>query len=381
MISNNGKTILVVGTQPEWLLNVRGPLIRDLTAANFRVVCVGAEPNDYVEKGLSDLGAEYRIVYVRRNQISLLGDIAYVHGIYKLCREIKPDCFFAYTVKPVVFGSVAASMAGVGNIFALITGLGSVFIGNSWRHRIIRPIVSFLYSRAFKRCARIFFQNPDDKHDMRHIAPGDKSLVVDGSGVDVARFEQTEQPSNPVTFLLIARLLIDKGIREYLAAAGEIKKEFPDVRFLLVGPEDPSAAAMPLDEIAQLESGTDVEYLGALKDVRPVLQECSVYVLPSYREGTPRTVLEALACGRAVITTDAPGCRETVVDGDNGLLVPVKDAVALASAMRQFIERPEQISEMGRRGRLYAERRYDVSKVNGAIIGEIEKVMRASRNS
>ena len=201
-------------------------------------------------------------------------------------------------------------------------------------------------------------------------------MVVNGSGVNVTDFNvlplpQNEQQQAKISFLLIARLLVDKGVREYAEAAKIIQQQYPHVEFNLVGWIDENPSAITQQELDQWVTKKTVKYWGKLADVRPAIAESSVYVLPSYREGTPRTVLEAMAMGRAIITTDAPGCRETVVDGDNGFLVEVKSVDSLVDAMQKFINQPELIEKMGNRSREIALHKYDVHQVNTHMMQEM----------
>ena len=217
----------------------------------------------------------------------------------------------------------------------------------------------------------MIFQNPDDQTLFRQLGllqPGKPTLVVNGSGIDLASYTVAQLPSGPMHFLLIARLLGDKGLREYALAAQCIKAIHPDVQFSVVGWIDENPNAINQIELdAWVKAGT-FNYLGRLQDVRPAIAQCSVYVLPSYREGTPRSVLEAMAMGRPIITTDAPGCRETVVEGVNGFLVPVQSADALVQAMLRFVNDPALASRMGLRSRQLAEDKYDVHKVNAEML-------------
>lgn len=241
-------------------------------------------------------------------------------------QKIKPDLVLPYTIKPVVYGTLAAWATKVPHRFALITGLGYAFQEhNNTKYKLVNKIATQLYRVSLNKCQTVFFQNPDDEalfRQLKILKPSTPSFVVNGSGVDISEYTLADLPSQP-KFLLIARLLGDKGVREYAQAAKRIKEQFPLVSFDLVGRLDDNPDAIKQNEIdAWIKAGT-INYLGELTDVRPAIAETSVYVLPSYREGTPRTVLEAMSMGRAIITTDAPGCRETVVDGDNGFLVPV----------------------------------------------------------
>ncbi|MDN5881511.1 MAG: glycosyltransferase family 4 protein [Nitrosospira sp.] len=249
--------------------------------------------------------------------------------------------------------------------------VAAIFTGDSRRHRRLQRAVLALYRHAFGRCTRVLFQNPDDRDEFvaRRVVDGEKCALVNGSGVDLDVFRLTPLPAGGGTiFLLIARLLGDKGIREYAQAAALVRRSYPEARFWLVGPGDPSPDAISETEVKGWEQSGAIEYFGEAADVLPFLEKGAVYVLPSYREGTPRTVLEAMAVGRPVITTDAPGCRETVADGDNGYLVPVRNVEALAEAMCRFLDNPELIKQMGRRSREIAEERFDVHKVNKQML-------------
>jgi glycosyltransferase involved in cell wall biosynthesis len=232
-----------------------------------------------------------------------------------------------------------------------------------------------MYALALSRTKVVFFQNSDDAvlfHKLGLLGTQNKVCVVNGSGVDIHQYAFSPIPlgrTGPATtFLLIARLLGDKGVREYIEAARRIKAHCPETVFRLVGWIDENPDAIREQELNDWVSEGVVEYLGRLSDVRPAIADCTVYVLPSYREGTPRTVLEAMAMGRPIITTDAPGCRETTVEGENGFLVPVKDVDKLAEVMLRFVHQPELASRMGARSRHIAEEKYDVNKVNAVML-------------
>jgi glycosyltransferase involved in cell wall biosynthesis len=250
----------------------------------------------------------------------------------------------------------------------MITGLGFAFTdGAGVKRRISELVATQLYRRALKRASTIIFQNQDDFAFFRErrILGGRDATVVNGSGIDLSHFEPAPLPSGP-DFLMIARLLGNKGVREYAAAAAKLKAKHPHARFRLVGYHAPGPDAVSPEE-AESWSGA-VDFLGKLEDVRPAIAQARVYVLPSYREGTPRSTLEALAMGRPVVTTDAVGCRETVNEGVNGFRVPVRDVNSLAEAMERFILEPELADTMGRESRLLAERRFDVHSVNAGIL-------------
>ncbi len=259
---------------------------------------------------------------------------------------------------------------------ALVTGLGYPFLGG-WRPKrvAVRLGAKALYRRALARADVAIFQNGDDLahfRQLRLLPGGLRTGVVDGSGVDLGRFAPALLPARPGrTFLMIARLLRGKGVREYGEAAAILRREFPDARCLLVGYRDGGPDSVSEAELAGIVAG-GVEYAGRLVDVRAAIASAGVYVFPSYREGTPRTVLEAMAMARAVVTTDAPGCRKTVEAGVNGFLVLPRDAGALAAAMRHFVVEPGLAERMGEASLRIARERYDVRKVNAAMLRLLE---------
>ncbi len=364
---------LLVASFPDSLIKFRGPLIEALLAAgcHVHVAVPGLDADSDIASRLSEFGAEVHDIPLQRISLNPLKDISALLALRKLMRQIGADYVLGYTIKPVIYGSLAAWLAGVRHRFALVTGLGYAFTGEATGFRkVLRTLIQLLYRFSFSHNHLVFFQNPDDEALFRQLGllkPAIPSRVVDGSGVDVSEYTVSRLPEG-AAFLLIARLLGDKGVREYVEAAALVKACYPDAVFRLVGWIDDNPDAISLAELnAWVEAGT-IEFLGKLSDVRPAIADCSVYVLPSYREGTPRTVLEAMAMGRAVITTDAPGCRETVVDGDNGFLVPVKDVNALADAMMKMIDTPGLAASMGERSRRIAEAKYDVHKVNAAML-------------
>lgn len=365
--------IVIIGAYPESLTNFRGHLISSLVNAGHCVTTMAADSNDEQIRAIESLGARFFAYPVQRNGLNPLRDLLTFFALYEIFRKIKPDVVLTYTIKPVIYGSLAAWLAGVQRRFALITGLGYAFQGQANARGGLRAMVQQLYGLALRRTHKVFFQNPDDLALFRCLSllpPGSSSCVVNGSGVDTASFAVAPVPHVP-HFLLIARLLGDKGVREYAKAAQLTRALYPQTRFSLVGWLDENPDAIAQSELdVWVQEGT-LDFLGRLSDVRPAIEACSVYVLPSYREGTPRTVLEAMAMGRAVITTDAPGCRETVVDGGNGFLVPVRSVEALANAMARFIIDPTLAARMGQRSRQLAEHKYDVHKVNAVMLKEM----------
>ncbi len=370
---------LLVASFASSLIGFRKPLIIALLERGLEVHVAAPEllDNQVVMSELTSLGIIPHGISMQRTGINPVADTQALISLYALMRKIKPDYMMGYTIKPVIYGTLAAWLARVPKRFALITGLGFAFTSeddNKRKH--VRAVAQGLYRSALRHCQVVFFQNYDDEALFRQlniVSPKTRTCVVSGSGVDVEEFDVVPfDTQKSLRFLLIARLLGDKGVREYNQAAQQVKKLHPEVQFDLVGGLDANPTSITQGELDEWIKAGTVNFLGRLKDVRPAIQASSVYVLPSYREGTPRTVLEAMAMGRAIITTDAPGCRETVVDGDNGFLVPVKDVDALVQAMLRFIEQPALIAQMGQRARIIAEEKYDVHKVNAHMISEME---------
>lgn len=366
--------ILIVASLPRSLRNFRGALIEALGAAGHEVHC--AAP-DLLEDSATRDWLRARAVTchdlpLARAGLSVAGDLRLLVHLYRMMRRLGPDLVLAYTIKPVVWGTIAAWLARVPQRVALITGLGYAFVGEARGKRaLIRRVVSRLYSAALRRATLVFFQNPDDRDDFMRwgILPSDARVVlVNGSGIDTSAFALAALPDPPVRFLLIARLLRDKGIREYAEAAARLRAAYSELEFHLVGPLDSNPEAICEAEIQKWQEAGHVIWHGQQKDVRPSISDAHVYVLPSYREGTPRSVLEAMSMGRAIVTTDAPGCRETVQEGVNGFLVPVRDTDALAAAMKRFVVEPDLIGQMGAESRRIALEKYDVHKVNAAMI-------------
>lgn len=370
------KTFLLIASFPDSLIKFRGALLQALLAKGLSVHVAAPDLLDAgaVCDELTAMGVQVHEVDLRRTGTNPVADLGTMLELRRLMRRIRPDFVLSYTIKPVIYGSLAGWLARVPRRFALVTGLGYAFTGEaSGKRGLLRKLVQRLYRFSLSKTHKVFFQNPDDQALFREwglLGEHIPSCVVNGSGVNVADYATAPLPEKP-SFLLIARLLGDKGVREYARAALKVKARYPDVRFSLVGWIDDNPDAIGQHELDEWVATGTLVFLGKLADVRPAIADSSVYVLPSYREGTPRTVLEAMAMGRPVITTDAPGCRETVVDGENGFLVQVKSVDELATAMLRFIEHPDLAAVMGRCSRRIAEEKYDVHKVNKNMLEEM----------
>ena len=343
-------------------------MMQSFRQAGYEVLAVGDGSEEEWSQKFADQGIRYRQIPVSRNGTNPVRDLKTLAALVKLLREEKPDKIFAYQAKTVIYGGIAASLNGIREFYPLIAGVGSVFLGSSPKQKLIRSILVAEYRLGMRHAPKIFFQNRDDlKVFTDHkILPEHKAVMLHGSGVNVEKFTPTPLPQTP-GFLCISRLIRDKGVVEYLEAARKLHQKRPDVRCVLVGPFDTNPSAIRPEELQRYIDDGSVEYVGEQKDVQPFLKACTAYVLPSYHEGTPKTVLEAMACGRPTITTDAPGCRETVTDGVNGYLVPVKDVDAIVAAMEKMLDDPQKTAHMAAEARYICEDRYDVRKVNRTI--------------
>ena len=367
--------VLLLASNAPSLVNFRGPLIAEMARRGWRVTAAAPDFDAASLASVTALGARPIEMPMARTGMNPLADLAYRRSLIALFRRERPNVLLAYTIKPVIWGVLAARAAGVGRSVALITGLGYAFTDGTsggLRRLIAGIMASSLYRLELARADRVLFQHPDDRDlflDRGLLQDRGQVGVVDGSGVDLAHYTPAPLPEAPV-FLMVSRLLYAKGVREYARAAAALKGRYPQARFQLAGWRDDGPDTVTEAELRGFIDG-GVEFLGRLDDVRPALAAARVYVLPSYREGTPRSVLEAMAMGRPVITTDAPGCRETVVDGVNGLKVPPQDAVALEAAMERLILHPDQAVAMGEASLERVRARYDVHRVNAQILSAV----------
>ena len=369
------RTVAIVTSIAYSLANFRGPLISEMVARGIRILALAPDYDEATRAAVVRLGAEPIDIALDRTGMHPLRDLKSLAGLTALFRRLRPDAVFCYFAKPVIYGGLAARFAGIGRCYGLIAGLGYAYTPGSGqqtlRRRLLRSIVSGLYRLALRGHRRVFFQNDDDVAAFvdAGLVDRDKVVRIEGTGVDLDRLAFTAPPEGPIRFLLMARLLREKGIGEYVAAARIVRARHPEVGFDLLGGFDPNPGGFQRDEVIRWNAEGVVNWHDHVDDVRPWLARCSVYVLPSYyREGKPRSTQEALATGRPVITTDAPGCRDTVVDGVNGFIVPARDVDSLVAAMERFIRDPGLIPTMGRASRTLAEERFDVHVINARML-------------
>ncbi len=368
--------ILIVAGNARSLIANRGDLIQDLKSQGLTVAA--AVPSaDYLAE-VESLGIPIYRFEMGRTGMNPVHDFKTILSLRKLMKSCKPKAVFGYNIKPVIYGSFAAKLAGVPRIYSMITGLGHVFAGGN-KNKYVLKIASLLYRSALFFNTKVFFQNPDDIKEFKDrgiLTDSNKVVRVYGSGVNMEQYPAQALPTGNVTFLYIGRLLYEKGINEFCEAAALIKADNPHARFVAVGPHDPTLPhSCSNSDLERWKSVGAVEFIGGVSGVRPWIEQGTVFVFPSYyREGTPRCVLEAMSMGRPIITTDSPGCRETVIRGENGILVPPRDPKAVAAAMQRFLDEPLLAEQMGKASIRFVEEYYDVRKVNRVIMDSMELV-------
>jgi len=385
------RIVVIAGHAPS-LVNFRGPLLPALLARGHEALALAPPERGggaATEAALRKLGVTLLRYPLDRGGMNPCRDLRTLHALRNHFLALKPDLVLPYTIKPVIYGSLAARWAGVPRVASLITGLGYGFGGLGYgsgegtgegsdnplgqpqtvARRCLTELVTRLYAKALEQNRAVIFQNPDDRdlfQRMEILSPGQRVAVVGGSGVDLEHFAPAPplaaEADAPV-FTCVARLLWAKGVGVFVEACRMLKKRHPRVTCRLIGPADDVPDAVAPEMLRRWREDRVVEILDPVDDIRPVLAATSVFVLPSYREGTPRSSLEAMAMARPVITTDVPGCRQTVEDGVTGSLVPPFEPGALMRAMERYLLEPELIAQQGAAARRLAEERFDVRRV------------------
>jgi len=361
--------IAVLSSHTSSLFWFRMDMMKEFLNNGHTVISLGPESEADWQNKFKEHNIKYKQVYIDRNGINPLNDVKTFRELHNFMKTEKPDKVFVYQAKTIVYGSIAAKLNGITEVYPLIAGLGSVFRGTSFKNKIIKTMMRVEYWAACKCSKKVFFQNNDDKNEflLNGLIKEDKAIIINGSGVNLDKFKPVPLPKE-TTFLFIGRLIKDKGILEYLEACKEVKKKYSDVRCLLVGPYDTNPSALKPEELQPYINTGIIEYFGEQNDVRSFISQCSTFVLPSYHEGTPKSVLEAMAMGRSIITSNAPGCRETVTDGFNGYLVDVKDINGLVKKMKYLHCNPSISLEMGLVSLKIARKKYDVKIINQIIM-------------
>jgi glycosyltransferase involved in cell wall biosynthesis len=375
--------VAIVGSDLDYLVRFRLRLLAEIVSKGHEVHAIvpsGSEPQRAM---LSRIGVRLTAIDMARNTIAPLSDMRCYRALCMTFASLRPNMVLAYTMKPIVYGLAAAASVGIPRRYALVTGLGRMFTSAGPAGRAKHAAASSLYRHALRSAEAVVFQNEDDRRMFlanRIVAPCSRTCVVNGSGVDVEAFEQMQVPSIP-SFLMVARLIRQKGVSEYLQACRIVRRTLPAAKMVLAGYFDGKPDEGLRRELERAVSDGSVHFAGRVSDVRPLLRACSVFVLPSYREGLSRSILEAMSSGRAIITSDAPGCRETVRQHPqaNGILVPVGSAERLAEAMTSIVSDQSRLASMGAQSRRFAESEFDVRLVNAQML-KVLKIGGEERN-
>lgn len=365
-------SIVILSTFEGSIISFKGPLIEDFVKKNYKVYILAPNFSKETLESIKKIGAYSHEVELSRTGFNIFRDLMSLVKLVLIMRKLKPVIFLGYYIKPVIWGGIAAFIARVPKRIVMVEGLGHIFTqkrsDESFRSIVLRQIVSFLYWLSFKVSHVIFFLNIDDKFEFenRKIVKKNKSFVLGGIGLKLPEWPFLEPVTERINFLFIGRLVGEKGIGEFISAARIIKQKYPNTSFTALGNLEEREVEFSVHFLKEVEEEGIMLFPGHVPVIK-WLKLCSVFVLPSYREGVPRSTQEAMASGKPVITSDAPGCKDTVEEGRNGFLVPVKDINALVKAMEKFILNPNIISSMGIEARKIAEEKFDVNKVNKII--------------
>ncbi len=357
------KKILLLCVTSQNVITFRAGLIKTLQEKDYSVSVIAFD--DEYETEIQALNVDFYCIKEKNRGLNPFKILFLKRKYKKLIQQIQPDTVFTFMLKPNTFGVKAARSANIKNIYSMVEGAGDVFIHNSLKWKLIRLVVCRLYKSAFKYAKKVFFLNTDDKMEFveRKLVQEKQCEIVRGIGVDLEKFSFKEV-KNGRSFLMIARMLETKGVYEYCKCARLVKQKYPDATFNYLGAE----GTVKLSDIQEYIDDGSVNYLGTTKDVRPYLEECSAFILLShYREGLPMSIMEAEATGRAIITSDNIGCRDTVESGYNGFLVEKRDYSGLAEKCCEFLANEEKVIEMGKNSRTFAEKYFDARAINEQI--------------
>ena len=374
------KRILLIASFAGSLIRFRGDFIKSLIANDFEVFTAAPEYTESDTEIIKAMGAIPIEFNLQRTGLNPLNDLKSIKELKSIMKDNKIDLVFPYTVKPVIYGSMAANSCKI-PVISLITGLGYAFTGLSAKARTLQRFNEILYKLSIRKNKIIVFQNKDDYQlflDRKVISKQQRVDFVSGSGVNLNQFTFKEKhASDKVSFLLVARLIEEKGIALYMQAAKLLKAKYPKAVFNLIGAPETSPSAISEDELNEMHKEGIIVFHGKQNNIEEHLHQNDIFVLPSYyREGLPRTTLEACACGNPIITTDSVGCREAVKEGENGFLIEPQNLEALVKPMEYFITHPDKIKDMGINSRKYAEERFDVNIINNDLVQLIKSVLK-----
>lgn len=363
------KKILLITPTSGQVIGFRAKLIETLQQNGYEVSVLTFDRER--EQEIESKNIKFYCVEDKNRSLNPFKILSLKNKYCKIIKEVKPDIVFTFMLKPNTFGVLAAKKAGVKDIYSMVEGAGDVFINNGLKWKVIRKVVCGLYKKAFKNSKKVFFLNNDDKAEFvqRKLVKKEQCEIIHGIGVDLEKFAY-KPIKNYKTFLMVARMLKTKGVYEYCKCARIVKQKYPDAVFNYLGAE----GTVTLADIKEYIDDGSINYLGTTTDVRPYLEDALLLLLSSYREGMPMSIMEAEAVGRGIITSNGVGCRDTVVDGYNGFIVPRGDYEQMAEKVIWCIEHPEEAEQMGKNARVFAEENFDEKKINAFICSELEKL-------
>lgn len=359
---------LLITTDSNSVINFRSNFIKFLQNEGHQVVVISQD--DYRSEEIKELGCSLYCVKQDNRSINPFAIFRYQKELKKIIKKEMPDVVFTFQVKPNSFGIPIAKKLKIKKVFGMIEGLGDVYVYTGIKWSIIRAVVNFMYKRACKKADKIFFLNNYDKQEFidRKLISPEKCELINGIGVDLVKFSY-KPIKNYNNFIMIARMLETKGVLDFCKCARFVRQKYPNATFTYLGSE----GTIKVSQIQEYIDDGSIKYLGTSKDVRPYIEDSTAFILPSYyREGCPMSIMEAEAMGRAIITTDMIGCKDTVVNEHNGYIVSKNDYLSIAQKVIWLIDHPEEVEVMGKNSRLFAETHYDSNKINAQIYNSIK---------
>jgi glycosyltransferase involved in cell wall biosynthesis len=370
--------LIIVVNELWFFLSHRLPIALAARDAGYEVHIASRTGTSSEIKQLKQELLQFHPISFRRSSVGLWQEFKTLRELYKLYKEVQPDIVHHVTIKPVLYGTLVARWVGGIQILNAISGLGYLFIAQGWKSFIRKKLLLWGY-RAILHSKKVWilFQNPDDQalFFQHKIIHPQHASIIKGSGVDLKQFAFSAIPKGKIQIILVARMLWDKGVGEFVESATVLKQKGIDADFLLVGSEDSgNPESIPTEQLEQWNKLAVVKWLGERADIAQLLAESHIAVLPSYREGLPKSLIEAAAVGRPIVTTNVPGCREVVKDGENGFLVPAKDAKELAVVIKKLINNPKLLTVMGKKSRAMAEQEFSIQKVTDKTLALYSKI-------
>lgn len=363
--------IVISPSKGNSLIGFRGKLIKEWIKHGNEVICTSIESNKEMDDSITDLGAKYYQIKGSRTGPSIIEGFKMIHAYKKLYKKEKPDVAFLYMSKPIAFGGLAAIFSKVKHIYVFVTGLELAFYSKGIKNAIVRLVLKTLFKIVHSKADKVFFMNQDDYNTFLKmgLVKKEQSRFVHGSGIDLNHYTYKPLPDKDAV-CMVGRLVWSKGVGEFVEAAKIVHQKYRDVEFYIVGRYDENPESLSKKEIKEIKEQGEVVLYGYQNDVRPYIEKCSIFVLPSYHEGNGRSIVQAEAMGRPIVTTLAPGCRETVEDSINGYLVPVKDGEKIADAIIRILDNPELKEQMSQES-LRVSKKFDVNEVNKVFLNEM----------